>query len=159
MTATRTGARVESRGGASAARRWQTQLAIMTGCITYNLCPYTLKPLVEIAKTNAEHIFADAIRGVKGYTIRVSAKSNGNLGTLIDAPLISWFLSGLRLTHGIKSRTGDPELKFRGDHHIFARHGVAEILNLQPRSGKAKVYQVKQVRGVLHCVWFGRGRR
>jgi hypothetical protein len=26
---------------------------------------------------------------------------------------------------------------------------VAEILNLQPREGKAKPYQVKQVRGVL----------
>lgn len=36
-----------------------------------------------------------------------------------------------------------------GDHHIFTREGVAEILNLQPRGGKAKAYQVKQVRGVL----------
>ena len=36
-----------------------------------------------------------------------------------------------------------------GDHHIFAREGVAEILNLQPRSGKAKAYRFKQVRGVL----------
>ncbi|MCI0464621.1 MAG: hypothetical protein L0Z62_47450 [Gemmataceae bacterium] len=26
---------------------------------------------------------------------------------------------------------------------------MAEILNLQPRGGKAKAYQVKQVRGVL----------
>jgi len=32
---------------------------------------------------------------------------------------------------------------------IFTRDGVAEILNLQPRGGKAKAYQVKQVRGVL----------
>lgn len=39
--------------------------------------------------------------------------------------------------------------RIRGDHHIFTRAGVAEILNLQPRSGKAKPYQVKQVRGVL----------
>ncbi len=39
--------------------------------------------------------------------------------------------------------------RIRGDHHIFVREGVAEILNLQPRSGKAKAYQVKQVRGVL----------
>ena len=27
--------------------------------------------------------------------------------------------------------------------------GVAEILNLQPKAGKAKAYQVKQVRGVI----------
>lgn len=39
--------------------------------------------------------------------------------------------------------------RIRGDHHIFTRDGVAEILNLQPRGDKAKVYQVKQVRGVL----------
>ncbi len=37
----------------------------------------------------------------------------------------------------------------RGDHHIFAREGIAEILNLQPRGGKAKPYQVKQVRDIL----------
>ena len=39
--------------------------------------------------------------------------------------------------------------RIRGDHHIFSRDGVAEILNLQPREGKAKAYQVKQVRAVL----------
>jgi hypothetical protein len=39
--------------------------------------------------------------------------------------------------------------RIRGDHHIFSREGVEEILNLQPRVGKAKAYQVKQVRGVL----------
>ena len=39
--------------------------------------------------------------------------------------------------------------RIRGDHHIFTRDGVMEILNLQPRGGKAKAYQVKQVRGLL----------
>ena len=39
--------------------------------------------------------------------------------------------------------------RIRGGHHIFTRDGVAEILNLQPRGGNAKAYQVKQVRGVL----------
>jgi hypothetical protein len=37
----------------------------------------------------------------------------------------------------------------RSDHHIFTREGVVEILNLQPKSGKAKPYQVKQVRNVI----------
>lgn len=41
------------------------------------------------------------------------------------------------------------EDRIRGDHHIFTREGVEEILNLQPRDGKAKPYQVKQVRGVI----------
>jgi hypothetical protein len=39
--------------------------------------------------------------------------------------------------------------RVRGDHHIFTRDGVREILNLQPRGDKAKAYQVKQVRGVI----------
>ncbi len=39
--------------------------------------------------------------------------------------------------------------RIRGDHHIFTRDRVAEILNLQPRGDKAKPYQVKQVRNVL----------
>lgn len=42
------------------------------------------------------------------------------------------------------------EERVRGSHHIFSRQGVAEILNLQPKAGgKAKPYQVKQVRQVI----------
>ena len=41
------------------------------------------------------------------------------------------------------------EERIRGDHHIFTMGQVEEILNLQPRSGKGKPYQVKQVRGVI----------
>src|SRR5579872_2980770 len=37
------------------------------------------------------------------------------------------------------------EERIRGDHHIFSKAGVAEILNLQPRGSQAKPYQVKQV--------------
>ena len=40
--------------------------------------------------------------------------------------------------------------RIKGDHHIFYREGVEEILNIQPlEDGKAKTYQVKQVRGVI----------
>ena len=39
--------------------------------------------------------------------------------------------------------------RVRGSHHIFARPGVAEILNVQPRGSFAKAYQVKQVRAVI----------
>ena len=39
--------------------------------------------------------------------------------------------------------------RVRGDHHIFTRDGVPEILNLQPRGSQAKPYQVKQVRSVI----------
>ena len=38
----------------------------------------------------------------------------------------------------------------KGDHHIFSRDGVVEIINLQPLGdGKAKAYQVRQVRNII----------
>ena len=39
--------------------------------------------------------------------------------------------------------------RIKGDHHIFTMDGVEEILNLQPKNGKGKPYQVKQVREVI----------
>jgi hypothetical protein len=39
--------------------------------------------------------------------------------------------------------------RIRGDHHIFTRVGIDEILNLQPKGGKAKPYQVKQIRALI----------
>lgn len=41
------------------------------------------------------------------------------------------------------------EERIRGDHHIFTRAEVEEILNLQPRGRQAKPYQVKQVRSLI----------
>jgi hypothetical protein len=51
------------------------------------------------------------------------------------------------LRHLLK-RLGFAE-RIRGDHYIFTREGVEEILNLQPKGAQAKAYQVKQVRGVI----------
>ncbi len=39
--------------------------------------------------------------------------------------------------------------RIKGDHHIFTKDGVEEILNLQPKDGKGKPYQVKQVREMI----------
>ena len=39
--------------------------------------------------------------------------------------------------------------RIKGDHHIFTKDNVEEILNLQPKNGKGKPYQVKQVRDVI----------
>ena len=39
--------------------------------------------------------------------------------------------------------------RIRGSHHIFSQEGIEEILNLQAKKGKAKAYQVKQVRNVI----------
>jgi predicted RNA binding protein YcfA (HicA-like mRNA interferase family) len=39
--------------------------------------------------------------------------------------------------------------RVRGSHHIFARSGIAEIVNLQPVGRLAKPYQVRQVRELI----------
>ena len=39
--------------------------------------------------------------------------------------------------------------RIRGDHHIFTKDSVEEILNLQPKGSKTKPYQVKQVRNLI----------
>ena len=44
----------------------------------------------------------------------------------------------------------DFKKRIKGSHHILTKTGVAEILNLQPlKDGKAKRYQVKQVRELI----------
>ena len=37
----------------------------------------------------------------------------------------------------------------RGSHHIFAKEGIVEIINLQSHGGQSKRYQVRQVRHLL----------
>ena len=39
--------------------------------------------------------------------------------------------------------------RIRGDHYIFTKERVEEILNLQPKGHQAKTYQVQQVRAVI----------
>lgn len=43
----------------------------------------------------------------------------------------------------------DFQVRIRGDHFIYTRNGIEEIINIQPQGNKAKGYQVKQVRGLL----------
>jgi hypothetical protein len=41
-------------------------------------------------------------------------------------------------------------VRIKGDHHIFYKEGIEEIINLQPLGdGKVKAYQVKQVRVII----------
>ncbi|MBO4438026.1 MAG: type II toxin-antitoxin system HicA family toxin [Spirochaetaceae bacterium] len=40
-------------------------------------------------------------------------------------------------------------VRIKGDHYIFTRSDIAEIINLQPDGSKAKPYQVKQIRNLI----------
>lgn len=37
----------------------------------------------------------------------------------------------------------DFQERIRGDHHVFTKEGISEILHLQPQGTTAKAYQVK----------------
>ena len=39
--------------------------------------------------------------------------------------------------------------RIKGDHHIYYRNDIEEIINLQPKGSLAKAYQVKQVRNII----------
>lgn len=41
------------------------------------------------------------------------------------------------------------QCRIKGDHFIYYKHGVDEIINIQPNGNKAKPYQVKQVRNLI----------
>ncbi len=70
-----------------------------------------------------------------------------------------------KLLQRILSGTSDNNIKFtelcqllkklgfteriKGDHYIFTRNNVEEIINIQPKKSKAKSYQVKQIRNLI----------
>ena len=70
-----------------------------------------------------------------------------------------------KLLQKILSGTSDNNIKFaglcqllkklgfveriKGDHHIFTKNNVEEIINIQPKNNKAKSYQVKQIRNLI----------
>ena len=70
-----------------------------------------------------------------------------------------------KLLHKVLSGSSDSNIQFselcqllyrldfkeriRGDHHILSKQGISEIINIQPKEGKAKPYQVKQIRNLI----------
>ena len=41
------------------------------------------------------------------------------------------------------------EERIRGDHHIFSKDDIEEIINIQPNGNNSKGYQVKQIRNII----------
>jgi predicted RNA binding protein YcfA (HicA-like mRNA interferase family) len=39
--------------------------------------------------------------------------------------------------------------RVRGSHHIYTKASIEEIINIQEQGGKAKPYQVRQIRRIL----------
>lgn len=73
---------------------------------------------------SAESIYSDILRGSKDKNIRFRDLRN--------------LLSALGFDCHIK-----------GDHFIYTKNDIPEIINIQPDKNKAKAYQVKQVRSLI----------
>lgn len=41
------------------------------------------------------------------------------------------------------------EERVKGSHHIFSKNNIPEIINIQDKEGKAKPYQIKQIRNII----------
>lgn len=41
------------------------------------------------------------------------------------------------------------QCRIKGDHFIYTKDGVEEIINIQPAGNQAKPYQVKQIRSII----------
>lgn len=41
------------------------------------------------------------------------------------------------------------QCRIKGDHFVYTKDGIPEIINIQPKGNKAKAYQVKQVRNII----------
>lgn len=41
------------------------------------------------------------------------------------------------------------EYRIKGSHFIYYKNGINEIVNIQNLNGKAKAYQVKQIRNII----------
>lgn len=76
------------------------------------ICPYSGEAAEEFSD---EHIFPHALGGGLDYKLRVSKKSNQELGDTIDAALInSPLIQAVRTELGIRSRSGEPTWQLTG---------------------------------------------
>lgn len=41
------------------------------------------------------------------------------------------------------------QCRIKGDHFVYTKDGIPEIVNIQPKENKAKAYQVKQIRNII----------
>ncbi|MCC6093917.1 MAG: type II toxin-antitoxin system HicA family toxin [Eubacterium sp.] len=71
-----------------------------------------------------EDIFLEVLRGTKDKNIKFKDLQN--------------LLNSLGFSYRV-----------RGDHFIYFKNGVSEIINIQPDGNKAKPYQVKQIRNLI----------
>ena len=120
------------------------------------LCPYLVRPLAESSEVNGEHILPSAFGAPDNFTIQADASENQRINIELDAPTIN--MSALRMiavSQGVKSRSGDVELKIKGVinktgeevNSIFSSDGFKATFR-RPVEMDNKTNQVRLVKGM-----------
>ncbi len=82
---------------------------------TYQICPYTLRPLSELESVTQAHIFPHAIGGGLDFAVLADESSDSQLGRTLDAWLVdSPLVRACRCLLSIRSRSGEATWQLQG---------------------------------------------
>lgn len=105
-------------------------------------CPYTLKPLTELAETSREHVILDALGGPDAYSVRACPRANSKLGETVDAAFLAESLvEAARSRVGVKSRSGVTVWNLTGE----TVEGNRPVDVTIPHQGPVDVYHRKPI--------------
>jgi len=84
---------------------------------------------------------------------------------ILELALVNWNGKGQKIYQRILAGRADHNIAFddlrlllssvgfrermKGGHHIYTKEAIEEIINIQEKRGKAKPYQVRQIRQIL----------
>ena len=145
-----------------------SHLLFRHACTTLNSQRAGCERCLQAAASQAVQVLRPTLchRKSAGSSPRAQTHSNASLGRTPAAPCIlpPWAntrscmstsccaarTQASRLQRCAVCSSGSVSTSASGaDHHIFAKSHVEEILNLQPKGGRAKPYQVRQIREAL----------
>jgi len=114
-------------------------------------CPYTLRPIEEIAESSKEHIIPDALGGPDSYSVGAAAAVNNTLGHTVDAAFLANPLIQMQRSKvGIKSRSGVADWKMSGEtidggrpvDIIIPHEGDVDVRHKKPVDKNADSYTI-----------------
>jgi|GEM_PF-1203717 len=120
------------------------------------LCPYLVRPLADCSEVNGEHILPSAFGTPDNFTIQADAFENQRINFELDAPTINMTaLKMIAVSQGVKSRSGDVELKIIGVidetgeevNSIFSSDGFKATFR-NPVEMDEKTHKVRLVKGM-----------
>lgn len=101
------------------------------------LCPYLVRPLIEVGQINREHVLPIGIGAPESFFVEAALSENSRLNELIDAPMINdQLIKMLCMMAGIKGRSGGKTATMHGEVEVggqFTAHVSKENINFKYR--------------------------